>query len=255
MGEAKRRKAARLRLRTLAAPAAPRPITTLVVPAGPSLPSREIARHAIEIAEAVRVVVREILLEASAAGGIDRMRAAIDAASSRCADLYEDEVQAALVANSGHRAEMNDVQCRRGCAFCCYVDVVVTPLEAIRLARGGPPRAPAVVSRPRSPCPLLADGVCSVYAARPLACRAIFSTDVGQCEAGYLGAADAAVPSLDWPRHLACGYITGTVAALDDLGLASHLVDLRAGLALIEGDATALVRWLNGEDVFQRRAR
>ncbi len=253
MGEAKRRKATALRLRALAAPVALRPITKLAVPAGASLPPRALALHAITIAETVRTIVRERLLDASAACDIDRMRTAIDDAGNQCLTLYEDEMQAALVANSGHRAEMNQVQCRRGCAFCCYVDVVVTPLEAIRLARRGTVRAPAAVAGPRQPCPLLEDGACSVYAARPLACRAIFSTDAGQCEAGYLGVADAAVPSLDWPRHLAGGYITGTIAALDDLGLASHLVDLRAALALIEGDATALVRWLNGEDVFARR--
>lgn len=253
MGEAKRRKEAGLRMRTLSAPDTPRPITKLVIPAGPSLPPPEIARHAIDVAETVRLIVRDALRDASEAGGVDRMRAAIDHAGDRCITLYENELQAALVANSGHQTEMNAVQCRRGCAFCCYVDVVVTPIEAIRLARSGPKRSPAPAGR-RSPCPLLVDGACSVYATRPLACRAIFSTDARQCEAGYLGADDAAVPSLDWPRNLACGYITGTIAALDDLGLASHLVDLRAALTLIERDRTALVRWLNGEDVFPRRA-
>jgi biotin carboxylase len=78
MGEAKRRKATALRLRALTAPVALRPITKLAVPAGASLPPRDLALHAITIAETVRTIVRERLLDASTACDIDRMRAAID---------------------------------------------------------------------------------------------------------------------------------------------------------------------------------
>jgi len=134
----------------------------------------------------------------------------------------------------------------------------VTPLEAIRIVqhqRGARRPAPEPAPDARhAPCPLLVEGSCSVYAIRPFACRSLFSSDAKACEAGFATASAVLVPSLDWPRYIACGYITGEIAALDDLGLASHLVELRQALTLMLGDAGVLPRWLAGEDVFPRRA-
>ena len=252
MGEAKRGKAAGSRVRALAAPGAPGALTKLVVPAGVAPPSAETALRAVSIAETVRTRVRERLLHGAATGRIDRMRAAIDAACGECVALFEDALRSSLVTNLEHRVAMDRVACRRGCAFCCYVDVVVTPLEAIRLA--GRARPGGVATAPhRRPCPLLADGACTVYDRRPFACRSIFSEDARACEAGYAGVGAAPIPSLAWPRFLACGYITGQIAAMDDLGLASHLVELRRALAVMDEDATALWRWLDGADVFPRQ--
>jgi hypothetical protein len=42
----------------------------------------------------------------------------------------------------------------------------------------------------------------------------------------------------------------GVCDALDSLGLASRLVEIRAGLVLAFGDQAAVKRWLRGEDVF-----
>jgi hypothetical protein len=247
------------RVRLLRSPRGLGAITKLAVPAGPGLPSPQGAARALAIAETVRVQVRKRIVGASATGRIDRMLDAIDAASADCVSLFEDALQAALVANLGQRAEMDRVECRRGCAFCCHVDVAVTPLEAIRLARheraaGRRETAPATPSPRPAPCPLLKDGACTVYDMRPFACRSLFSPDASACEAGFASTAPALVPSLDWPRFLACGYITGEIAALDDLGLASHLVELRGALALLLADPQALPRWLNGADIFQRLA-
>jgi hypothetical protein len=60
------------------------------------------------------------------------------------------------------------------------------------------------------------------------------------------------MPSLVTPRLVASGFISGEIAALGDLGLAGHLVELSTALALLLGDPTALDRWLGGEDVFPR---
>jgi hypothetical protein len=246
------------------APAAPQPLAKLVVPAGPGAPPLETAAHAIAIAEMIRKGVRERLLYASNAGGpgdqAERMLDAIEAIGAETVAAFEAELSADIAARPGHRHEIDTIECRRGCAFCCHVDVDVTPLEAIRLARrerAGARRAEiasaAARGGRRGPCPLLVAGACSQYEFRPFACRSLFSPDAAKCEAGFVGAASVLVPSLDWPRFLACGYITGEIAALDDLGLASHLVELRGSLALLLADDGALARWLNGEDVFPRR--
>ena len=262
MGEAKRRHKSG-RLRRLAAPPAPAPLGKLMIPAGVGRPSPESAAHLLAVAERVRALTREKLLTGSAGGSLETMLAAIEAAGARTVEAFEDELRARLAGDASARAEMERVQCRRGCAFCCHVDVVVTPLEAIRLAgamrRGDVPdrRAAAQGKRTRNaPCALLIDNVCSAYVLRPFACRALFSPDVAACEAGFAaegaGGAPAFVPSLDWPRLLAAGFISGEAAALDDLSLASHLVELRGALAL--ADEANLVRWLAGADVFPRVA-
>lgn len=254
MGEAKRRGASGVSLRRLYPRSGAAAITKLVVPAGPGLPPRERALEARTIAESVRVRVRTALVRASAAGKVEGMLDAIDEIGSQCMSLYEAALAQGAAENRAHGAELAGVACRRGCAFCCHVDVDVTPLEAIRLARRAANAGTAQEGARRAPCPLLADGACSQYERRPLACRAVFSPDARRCEAGYMTADAVTVPSLEWPRHLAAGYITGEIAALDDVGLASHMVVLRAALALLRSDDGAVLKWLNGTDVFPRRA-
>lgn len=255
MGEAKRRSSAGIRLRRLHPPAQPRTLTKLVIPAGTAPPGRETAMEAMRIAEAVRARVRDALVRASQAGSLVRMVEAIDAVGIASATAFSDALTAAALADRARGRDMAGIACRRGCAFCCHVDVDVTPLEAIRLAHRAPSAgsAAAGLSAHRAPCPLLADGACTQYEARPYACRAVFSPDAKACEDGFASDSAVLVPSLDWPRALASCYITGEIAALDDLDLASHMVELRRALALMSTDADAALRWLNGADIFPRR--
>jgi len=60
------------------------------------------------------------------------------------------------------------------------------------------------------------------------------------------------VPSPLTPRLLATSLITGQIAALRDLGLASHPVELVSALAALQRDPMSFVRWLNHENVFAR---
>jgi hypothetical protein len=257
MGEAKRRGRAGIRLRRLHAPAHPNALAKLVVPAGPGMPSRAVAEETAAVASAVRERIRGALVRASEGGSLERMLDAIDALGVECAGAFEAALAHAAASDRARGAELASVACRRGCAFCCHVEVSVTPLEAIRLGRralagGG---APAASAARRAPCPLLVDGACSHYEIRPYACRAVFSPDAGRCEAGYLSDQAVAVPSLDWPRYLASGYISGEIAALDDLKFASHMVELRRALAILSADQGAVLRWLNGADIFPRRGQ
>lgn len=259
-------------LRPLAAVAPLQPITRLVMPAGVGMPQATQAAAAIVLAERIRADTRERLIAAAKNREIGAVLDAIDAIGAGAFTGFQAEFQALLAADAGCREEMARAQCKIGCAYCCHVDVVATPLEAIRIAtamrRGQVPDrraaieaaaqpAPIGVAR-KTPCPLLADNICSAYTIRPFACRSLFSLDARLCEQGFVaGAAPGAavrVPILAWPRLLSMGYLTGLAAAMRDLGLVARLVELRAALGVLLADESATARWLNGDDVFAPRS-
>jgi len=91
------------------------------------------------------------------------------------------------------------VACGKGCAGCCKMNVSITSIEAERLAvvtgrkmaRLHQPIAHVEDRFAGVPCPFLVDEACSVYEARPYACRAHFSFDTTaywcQPERAYVG--------------------------------------------------------------------
>ncbi len=85
--------------------------------------------------------------------------------------------------------------CKEGCAFCCYQEVPVSPLEAmgIRLAKTALlPRVEReaiqkelehtknkenLSNQEKQKCPFLINNSCSIYAVRPIACRRFLMLD------------------------------------------------------------------------------
>lgn len=133
--------------------------------------------------------------------------------------------------------------CAAGCAACCRFPVGVRLGEALRLAVGLA-EAPALAAAVRAdaaataatpwaglvgrPCPLLVDGRCAVYDARPLPCRALASADATACAEALSPAPAAAVPrdEVAWWRGL------GLAAALD-AGSDVAPRELRSALAAV----------------------
>ena len=77
------------------------------------------------------------------------------------------------------------VACGKGCSDCCKMNVSISLMEAERLAAVSR-KSMAVVNHPVRhsddrfsgvPCPFLVEDACSVYEARPYACRAHYSFD------------------------------------------------------------------------------
>lgn len=102
------------------------------------------------------------------------------------------------------RAPAGALACRPGCSHCCHQRVGVTVPEALAVAstlvatrtaaelrelRTRIERAYAATrgltrderNSPKHPCPLLEDGLCSIYEVRPLACRGVHSLDEQAC--------------------------------------------------------------------------
>lgn len=92
-----------------------------------------------------------------------------------------------VVADAFSEAIAPHVPCRKGCNQCCHISVAIFEPEARILAaasgrtmtkveRGLQESAEALTESQAKyygvPCPFLKDGECSVYEARPMACRA-----------------------------------------------------------------------------------
>ena len=246
-------------------------VTRFALPPEVGQPSIELLRYVQAIAEDVRVLVRERLQRATARADLPAFLSALKTINKRVTAAYEDQLARQRRADLQFGRQMAGVECRKGCAFCCHMNVTATALEAMHIAAtlrmGGRTDLERSVSAAsevlsgldpgsrlarKSPCPLLVQGACSIYQARPIACRTLLSLSARACERHFNADNKTAepAPSLVTPRVIGSAFLTGEIAALQDLGLVGHLVELTAAVALLLRDPTALARWLGGEDVF-----
>ena len=171
--------------------------------------------------------------------------------------------------------EKVDVACARGCSYCCHLRVEIRPHEAFVLAhhiqtKFSPEQRARVLRRiegnleriaPLSrdqhvragiPCALLDDDACSVYAARPAACRKYHSVSVAVCRAAF---DDTAAPLIGEIEHeqvrlagnaVALGYAKG----LEEAGYDGALYELHYALHRALNDPKAERRYRHGKKAF-----
>jgi len=186
-----------------------------------------------------------------------------------------------LLAKAGDRP----VACHGGCAHCCYQAVGVSVPEILALeAHIRATRTPEQLERlidgvraaddrtrgmtsaqrlsPELPCPFLdvADGRCTVYEARPLACRGTNSLDAEAC-AELLREPAARAAFVAGERTFPCylepvrgfhALSAGLQLALDELhGLETKPLELTAAMRILLDDPRAADEWLAGRDPFQ----
>lgn len=100
------------------------------------------------------------------------------------------------------------IECKKGCSFCCYQPVFALDYEMLYLSsfirdnfskkeqteiqfranktqRKLSGLSETQILNSKQPCPLLKNGVCSAYTARPMACRIYLSTAVKSCKKFY----------------------------------------------------------------------
>jgi hypothetical protein len=176
-----------------------------------------------------------------------------------------DSTLAAVVAKDPPR---RTIACKAGCAYCCHLYVQVTPLEAIGLARAiraqGAEALTAVKERVAAtfaktagkdaayrnvlalPCPLLVDGQCSVYAARPFVCRGANSADVDACRRGMGNASGVPLPTFVHQRTVYAAVGNGAAQGLRDSGVDPDLLELVAALRLALEHDDPLTAWRSG---------
>lgn len=172
------------------------------------------------------------------------------------------------------------VACARGCSWCCRGPVVeVPPPEAIliaellrvrhahelpaladRLSLAAARAAELSVSerwRLHVPCHFLDDatGACTIYEARPLACRSVSSLDASACQiASDSPRGSTAIPS---PEPIDALYLTARRAqheACTEAGLDMHPLELTVAVERAFRAPRFAERWRAGERSFEHAA-
>jgi hypothetical protein len=164
------------------------------------------------------------------------------------------------------------IECAKGCAHCCHISVSAMAPEIFLVANGVRAAHPndfeAVRARIRAsaslthgvspiergrrklPCALLENGACTVYAARPGACRGAASASVRACEIAYSGG-NAGIPTPSVWTVLRNAQLQAMWAALAAAELPSDSYDLNEAICVALEQPDAEARWLKGEDVFR----
>jgi Fe-S-cluster containining protein len=165
------------------------------------------------------------------------------------------------------------IACVKGCAFCCHVSVTATAPEVFIVAtalrekykdnfetilyrvQAADQNTRALTSMERAqkriPCALLEDNACSIYAARPGACRGFVSTSVKACERGFNGEPNAQIDTPGVWIALRSAQKQALIAALTASDLSTRCYEFHHALRIALETPDAELRWLKGEDIFK----
>jgi len=103
----------------------------------------------------------------------------------------------------------------------------------------------------RQPCPLLADGSCSIYAGRPEACRSHHTNDAAVCAAHQADPATdltkAYIPAL---RARMFAVMLGMDEALEAAGYDDRSYDFGSALHEALTNSLCLMRWMRRQPAF-----
>jgi Fe-S-cluster containining protein len=160
--------------------------------------------------------------------------------------------------------------CRRGCAHCCHTFVSARAPEILFVKGAIPGRdreaARAAVEDAYAvtgalgpggregmarACPMLRDGACQVYAARPMTCRMAVSESAEICARAFApGAGPQHIPMPEYYPTLRRGYSVALAGALRHAGFPAWSYEFNAAMHMALARPDAEAAWLAGEDVF-----
>lgn len=146
-------------------------------------------------------------------------------------------------------------QCRRGCSYCCHQPVYavnhefyylfdyirkhfsenqIKSLKQKAIEKHQALRKVSSLKKKhfKAPCPLLLDGACSAYEARPMACRIYLSTNLQSCidEFEHPDKTEGFPDLLEFPLRAGRMLNEGFVAGLKEGGLKAKELTVEAGL-------------------------
>ncbi len=156
------------------------------------------------------------------------------------------------------KRQSSSISCFKGCHWCCHQAVYansyelhflseqiknIYSVEELRRLIERTENKDAVTSKLsnvevlkyKSPCPLLKDGICSVYKARPMACRIYLSTQLESClEFYHHPENEYNYPALiDFPLRAGRMMNEGFSAALKEIDILTAEFRLEEGLRIV----------------------
>jgi Fe-S-cluster containining protein len=165
------------------------------------------------------------------------------------------------------------IACEEGCYFCCCNQVELTPPEALSLGhfvelyfavekkkelmaalhrslnlQAG--KSKEEMARIRPPCPLLKEGKCAAYPARPLVCRAMHSLDAKACAAAYKKRDLTSPPYYAHRHEIYFSISQGLLAGCQAMGCQAAPLELAQALLDYFAQPRPVERWLQGKKVF-----
>ncbi|MFZ5569162.1 MAG: YkgJ family cysteine cluster protein [Thermodesulfobacteriota bacterium] len=156
--------------------------------------------------------------------GLDNYQKFLTQIDERCAEILADHG--------------SYIVCRRGCDDCCR-HISVFAVEAVAMARAlsrlsradlAMFRRQAAAAQPDGPCPLLDQGICRLYAARPIICRThglpILISQNGNTRVDFCPKNFTGLSTLPGNAVLYLERINETLAAINRLFTETHLPDL-----------------------------
>lgn len=167
-------------------------------------------------------------------------------------------------------AARDEPACRKGCDHCCHFAVSATAPEIFHVARAlasadaaGAQIRDRIVARQREtsgmrldalmaqclPCPLLSEGECGLYSARPIVCRQFMSRAVEPCAEARTGQT-VEIPVLRGAINAGALTRNLLLAAVRARGLDERCYELSSALAVALAAPEAERQWLAGQDVF-----
>lgn len=166
------------------------------------------------------------------------------------------------------------VDCKMGCSWCCYQPVFSLTHEMLVIVnyireKFDQERIDEILARAKKKsaltkslsheellrfkhvCPLLQNGVCTIYPVRPLACRIYLSSDVETCKARYNDPEDKSLKAalygfmMDAGKNMNYGFVNG----LKEKNLISNESPLEWILEQFLEDRSAFDKWLSGDEL------
>ncbi len=165
------------------------------------------------------------------------------------------------------------VACRAGCGTCCYERVGVQAHEVLIAAEHirthfSPAEQAAVTARatvhraaydrrarwepgtPPTPCVLLCAGSCSIYPARPEACRAHHSHSAEACQRNLDAGEEVVDVYIRGLRGRMFAVMLGIDHAVVEAGFDGHAYDFGSALQAALTDSLCVVRWQQRQPAF-----
>lgn len=171
-----------------------------------------------------------------------------------------------------------NIKCSKGCYYCCYAQVSVTPPEAIYIGKflqenyslsktdqllkkiknnisltEGKSLEERIRIWEKTPCIFLSDNECSIHAVRPFICRAWHSLSVEQCKTAFeIRDKEAEIDSYPYRNYILGTIREGISKACNDAGYDSEPVEIATAMKAIISHPSPGNSWIDGERIFTK---